>query len=100
MPKVIANTFVTLDGVMQAPGGPEEDTSNGFAHGGWTVPFWDETMLGIVVDLCERMDGLLLGRNVGIFERASVTQQEVVHAITAGQPTKVSGITATYAGSA
>ena len=62
MPRVIANTFVTLDGVMQAPGGPEEDTSNGFAHGGWTVPFWDETMMGVVVDLCERMDGLVLGR--------------------------------------
>ena len=62
MPKVIANTFVTLDGVMQAPGGPEEDTSNGFAHGGWTVPFWDETMMGVVADLCQRMDGLLLGR--------------------------------------
>ena len=62
MPKLIANTFVTLDGVMQAPGGPDEDTSNGFAHGRWTVPFWDDTMLGAIADLCLRMDGLVLGR--------------------------------------
>ncbi|HET8731128.1 MAG TPA: dihydrofolate reductase family protein [Moraxellaceae bacterium] len=44
MRKLIASTFVSLDGVMQAPGGPEEDPSGGFAFGGWTFPFWDESM--------------------------------------------------------
>ncbi|MGH7585880.1 MAG: dihydrofolate reductase family protein [Gemmatimonadales bacterium] len=62
MPKLIANTFVTLDGVIQAPGGPDEDTSNGFSHGGWSVPFWDDTMLRTIADLCQRMEGLVLGR--------------------------------------
>src|SRR5215813_10621455 len=42
MRKIIAITQVTLDGVMQAPGGPEEDPSNGFTHGGWAMPFFDD----------------------------------------------------------
>ena len=44
MRKLIASTFVSLDGVIQAPGAPEEDPSYGFAHGGWTFPYWDEVM--------------------------------------------------------
>ena len=44
MRKLIASTFVSLDGVMQAPGGPEEDPTGGFAFGGWTFPYWDEAM--------------------------------------------------------
>ena len=40
----MVNTFLTLDGVMQAPGGPEEDDSSGFALGGWSVNYWDDMM--------------------------------------------------------
>ena len=42
MRKILVQTFVSLDGVMQAPGGPDEDRSGGFEYGGWTAPFWDE----------------------------------------------------------
>lgn len=62
MRKIIVLTFVSLDGVMQAPGGPEEDPSGDFKYGGWTVPYFDE-FLGQVMD--EQMKGeydLLLGR--------------------------------------
>src|SRR5687768_5761085 len=44
MRKLIASTFVSLDGVLQGPGAPEEDTTGGFALGGWTYSFWDEAM--------------------------------------------------------
>jgi dihydrofolate reductase len=44
MRKLVVNTFLTLDGVMQAPGGPEEDPTGGFTHGGWSFHYWDEAM--------------------------------------------------------
>lgn len=55
-------TFVTLDGVMQAPGGPNEDTSGGFRFGGWTVPFWDDTLGKAMAAQMGKPFDLLLGR--------------------------------------
>ena len=46
MRNLIVNAFVSLDGVMQAPGGPDEDPTGGFAHGGWAVNYWDDEMMG------------------------------------------------------
>ncbi|HYI64122.1 MAG TPA: dihydrofolate reductase family protein [Allosphingosinicella sp.] len=62
MRKVVAATFVSLDGVMQAPGGPEEDPTGGFAHGGWTVDYWDDAMGQAMGDLFAEPFDLLLGR--------------------------------------
>jgi dihydrofolate reductase len=62
MRKVIAGTFVTLDGVMQAPGGPEEDPTGGFTHGGWTVNYWDDTMGQAMDETFSAPFDLLLGR--------------------------------------
>ena len=62
MRKIVAGAFVSLDGVMQAPGGPEEDPTQGFEVGGWTVPYWDEPM-GQFMDVCfSQPFDLLLGR--------------------------------------
>src|SRR3982751_3989387 len=62
MRKLIVNTFLTLDGVMQAPGGPEEDTSGGFALGGWSVNYWDEQMGQVIGEAMGTPFDLLLGR--------------------------------------
>jgi dihydrofolate reductase len=62
MRRLIVTTFLTLDGVMQAPGGPEEDDSDGFAHGGWSVNYWDETMNQVMGDFMGRPFDLVLGR--------------------------------------
>ena len=62
MRKVIVLTFVSLDGVMQAPGGPEEDTSGGFKYGGWTVPYSDEVTGRIMEEQMSKPFDLLLGR--------------------------------------
>jgi dihydrofolate reductase len=62
MRKLLINTFITLDGVMQAPGGPEEDPTGGFAHGGWSVKYWDETMVQRIGEFMRQPFDLLLGR--------------------------------------
>lgn len=62
MRKLIINTFVTLDGIMQAPGGPEEDPSDGFKYGGWSVNYWDDMMGQIMADSMAEPFDLLLGR--------------------------------------
>jgi dihydrofolate reductase len=62
MRKLITSTFLTLDGVMQAPGGPEEDESGGFAHGGWSVNYWDDMMGQVMGEAMSSGFDLLLGR--------------------------------------
>jgi len=62
MRKIVTGAFVSLDGVMQAPGGPEEDPTGGFAFGGWTFPLWDEAMGATIGDMFAAPFDLLLGR--------------------------------------
>ncbi|HJQ92863.1 MAG TPA: dihydrofolate reductase family protein [Candidatus Thermoplasmatota archaeon] len=62
MGKLIVDQFMTLDGVVQAPGGPDEDRSGGFAHGGWQAPYLDQGSLAVIVEEIERNEALLLGR--------------------------------------
>ena len=62
MRKVIVNTFLTLDGVMQAPGGPEEDPSGGFSLGGWSADYWDDQMFQIMGEAMSAPFDLVLGR--------------------------------------
>ena len=62
MRKLLVTTFLTLDGVMQAPGGPGEDDSGGFAHGGWSVNYWDEQMGQVMGEATSRPFAMVLGR--------------------------------------
>jgi dihydrofolate reductase len=62
MAKLVVGAFLSVDGVMQAPSGPDEDPSGGFTHGGWSVGYWDEAMSRIIVRWTEQADALLLGR--------------------------------------
>lgn len=62
MRKLIVSEFVTLDGVMQAPGGKDEDRDGGFEHGGWTVPFWHDAIGESFGAMMRDCDALLLGR--------------------------------------
>jgi dihydrofolate reductase len=62
MRKIVAGAFVSLDGVMQAPGGPKEDPTGGFEHGGWTAPLWDDVTGAAMGETFSRPFDLLLGR--------------------------------------
>lgn len=62
MRKLVVSEFVSLDGVMQAPGGADEDTEGGFKHGAWTIPFWHDDIGAAFGALMQDVDAFLLGR--------------------------------------
>jgi dihydrofolate reductase len=62
MRKLIVSTFLTLDGIMQAPGGPEEDDEGRFAYGGWSVNYWDDLMGKVMGEATSKPFAMVLGR--------------------------------------
>jgi dihydrofolate reductase len=60
--KLIVSEFISLDGVIQAPGGAEEDTDGGFKHGGWTMPYWHDDIGAAFGAMMQDTDAFLLGR--------------------------------------
>jgi dihydrofolate reductase len=78
MRKLIVSEFITLDGVIQAPGGKEEDTDGGFAHGGWTLPYWHDDIGKSFGALMAETDAFLLGR------RTYVTHAQAFEPMPAG----------------
>jgi dihydrofolate reductase len=62
MRRLVVGSFLTLDGVMQAPGGPNEDRDGGFAHGGWLVPYFDDRLVEIMTEWTTRAGAFLFGR--------------------------------------
>jgi dihydrofolate reductase len=71
MRKLIVSEFVTLDGVMQAPGGKDEDLDGGFEHGGWTLPYWHDDIGKSFFELIKDADALLLGRRTYVTHAAA-----------------------------
>ena len=71
MRKLIVSEFVTLDGVMQAPGGKDEDRDGGFEHGGWTVPYWHDDIGASFGALMRECDAFLLGRRTYVTHAAA-----------------------------
>lgn len=71
MRKIIVSEFVTLDGVMQAPGGKDEDRDGGFEYGGWTLPYWHDDIGKSFLALIEDVDALLLGRRTYVTHAAA-----------------------------
>lgn len=80
MRKLMVSEFVTLDGVMQAPGGKDEDRDGGFEHGGWTRPYWHDEIGKSFLALMKDVDALLLGR------RTYVTHAEAFEPMAPGNP--------------
>ena len=61
--RIVVSEFISLDGVVQAPGGQEEDTAGGFAHGGWSMPYFDpEAMASVIDEVMSTTEALLFGR--------------------------------------
>ena len=80
MRRIVVGEFVSLDGVMQAPGGPEEDPSGGFKFGGWTVPYWSDQVGEPVGELFSQKFDLLLGRPVQLADDVIVLSHgQIVH---------------------
>jgi dihydrofolate reductase len=80
MRKLIVSEFITLDGVIQAPGGQDEDRDGGFAHGGWTMPFWHDDIGRAFSALMDGVDAFVLGR------KTYVTHAEAFEPMPAGDP--------------
>jgi len=80
MRKLVVSEFVTLDGVMQAPGGKDEDRDGGFEHGGWTIPYWHDDIGKSFFAMMQDCDALLLGR------RTYVTHAEAFEPMAPGDP--------------
>src|SRR5215218_3916006 len=78
MRKLVVSEFVTLDGVMQAPGGKDEDRDGGFEHGGWTIPYWHDDIGQTFGALMQDTDAFLLGR------RTYVTHAQAFEPMPAG----------------
>src|SRR5262245_26662491 len=80
MRTLIVSEFVSLDGVMQAPGGKEEDLDGGFQHGGWTIPYWHDDIGKTFFEFMQSADALLLGR------RTYVGHADAFEPLPAGDP--------------
>jgi dihydrofolate reductase len=80
MRKLIVSEFMTLDGVMQAPGGKDEDLDGGFEHGGWTLPYWHDAIGESFLEMMGDCDAFLLGR------RTYVTHAEAFEPMPPGNP--------------
>src|SRR5688572_25968091 len=78
MRKLIVSEFISLDGVIQAPGGPDEDRDGGFAHGGWTQPYWHDDIGATFMAFMAECDAFLLGR------RTYVTHAQAFEPMPAG----------------
>lgn len=98
MRRLIVSAFLTLDGVVQAPGGPGEDDSGGFAHGGWSVTYWDEQMGEVMGEQTSAPFDLVLGRKTyDVFaahwphaseeEGAATFNDAIKHVASRSQPT-------------
>jgi dihydrofolate reductase len=80
MRKLVVSEFISLDGVIQAPGGADEDRDNGFSHGGWTQPYWHDDIGKYFMSFMPTADALLLGR------RTYVTHAEAFEPMEPGNP--------------